>query len=141
MELLPPIDVTSTKVEPNEYIDIETTKYVKYYIKISPYPSDTEVAGDDEKTKISVAISKTIIGLTSSSVSQSRDTLKKTTRAGERELVRSRLLNAGFLVTSIPISVDEQDRVLSPQEIEDMVKLPPNAPTILELLDEDRGEY
>jgi predicted ATP-dependent serine protease len=56
----------------------------------------------------------------------------------ERETVRNRLSEAGFLVTDILTDDDEQ--IIPIEETMDVLKLPPDAPTIQQILDEDRGD-
>jgi hypothetical protein len=62
-------------------------------------------------------------------------------RLAERELIRQKLLAAGFLVTEIELSKplegweDEDTDDLLP------IQLPPNSKTTAEWLDEERGDY
>lgn len=125
-------------------IDIGASEHSEKHISILPYPDDIKVAGKvDNLNEVSVVgrIDHYSIDLNSYSSSDKRQPNRIFPQTAEYDHVRSRLLNAGFLVTSIPISEDETSRILSPEEIAKVGKLPPEAPTILEMLNEDRGEY
>jgi hypothetical protein len=101
-------------------------------IRILPRSGDVQTTGKMRAYRID---------LTSYTTSEPRESQKVDNLNNEREIVRQRLLEAGFLVTSILTPEDGENRILSPEEIAIVGKLPPNAKTIQEILDEDRGEY
>jgi hypothetical protein len=56
----------------------------------------------------------------------------------QREMVKQQLLRAGMLVTDIEIP-DIPDEYLETDL--PLIILPPNSPSVAQLVDEDRGEY
>ncbi|MDQ7025719.1 MAG: hypothetical protein Q9P01_02010 [Anaerolineae bacterium] len=133
--------------------DIGASEYSEKRISILPYPDGIKIAGKVESlNEISVVgridhYSIDLNSYNSSPQSQPYNSspqsqpYKSSLKTAEYDQIKNKLLNAGFLVTSTPIFEDEISRILSPEEIAKVGKLPPDAPTILEMLNEDRGEY
>jgi hypothetical protein len=113
-------------------IDTWQSEYDETHIRVLPRPEDVETAGKMHITSTD---------LNSYTVAKGSKPQEAENINNERELIRKQLLDAGFLVTSILTPEDEENRILSPEEIAIIGKLPPHARTIQEILDEDRGEY
>ena len=59
----------------------------------------------------------------------------------EREIVREKLLAAGYLVTEFHYDLPKGFVLPTQEEILEIGRLPDGARTMEELIDEDRGEY
>ena len=59
----------------------------------------------------------------------------------EREILRERLLVSGILVTEFDLDIPDDFVSLTPEELLEIGTLPAGAPSMLELINEDRGRY
>ncbi len=59
----------------------------------------------------------------------------------ERDQLRERLIAMGLLVRPEDMGIPDDLEYVSDEELEELGKLPPGAPTALEIINEDRGKY